>query len=114
MSDLHPSGLAAHTVRVASAVVDHLRTSLARLAVTLLPYRGPSAAFAFAAAFHRASGQQASSSLLGQVGHLAPTAWALATSAAGLPALVPPFAVGLLRFRSYLNQTVLNLITPTQ
>ena len=106
-----------HTVQVASAVADHLRTSLVRLAVTLLPFRGPSAAFAFAAAFHRASGQRVASSLLGQgqtFGHLASTAWVLATSAAGLPALVPPFAVGLLRFRSYLNQTVLNLITPTQ
>ena len=112
-SDLHPSGLAVRTVLAASAAVDHQRTSLVGPAVTLLPCRGPSAAFASVHAFRQAFDQVvASVQGLGQTsGHLASV---LATSAAGLPPPAPALATGLLRFRSYLNQTVFNLITPSQ
>ena len=112
-SDLHPSGLAVRTVPAASAAVDHQRTSPVGPAVTLLPCRGPSAAFASVHAFRQAFDQGvASVQGLGQTsGHLASVP---AASAAGLPPPAPALATGLLRFRSYLNQTVFNLITPSQ
>ena len=112
-SDLHPSGLAVRTVLAASAAVDHQRTSLVGPAVTLLPCRGPSVAFASVHAFRQAFDQGvASTQGLGQTsGHLASV---LAASVAGLPPPAPALATRLLRFRSYLNQTVFNLITPSQ
>ena len=112
-SDLHPSGLAVRTVLATSAAVDRQRTSPVHPAVTVLPCQGPSAAFAFVVAFRQAfdlgvasvQGPEQTS------GHLASV---LATSAAGLPPPVPALVTGLLRSRSYLNQTVFNLITPSQ
>ena len=101
------------TVLAASAAVDHQRTSLVGPAVTLLPCRGPSVAFASVHAFRQAFDQGvASTQGLGQTSsHLASV---LAASVAGLPPPAPALATRLLRFRSYLNQSVFNLITPSQ